>query len=303
MKLPKFRNAIVYRATLPGIEATEKHLKEMPWSEIRETEFARASFIPHPVTGELVTPLANGFAIVIQHDQKLIPRQVVMKQTEERAAKFEAMSGEKLKKSERRRIAEEVTVDLCKQAFVRSSLILILYNSKDRLLVVNTTSKKVASMACSMLIKVIGSIKTETIHIDDIKNGLTTRLKNHIAGSAEAFNDFEIGEFIQMSRLADQKETVRYAAEFQSVESEIADSLNSNFTVDKMELYGAGVKFLLTEDFSFRRINTNSTIDDETDDKAAAWRHLAGADLFQFSAAVNKLCELLSYKEQEKPAA
>lgn len=30
MKLPKFRNAIVYRATLPGIEAIEGHLLELP---------------------------------------------------------------------------------------------------------------------------------------------------------------------------------------------------------------------------------------------------------------------------------
>ena len=30
MKLSKLRNAIVYRATLPGIEAVEGHLHELP---------------------------------------------------------------------------------------------------------------------------------------------------------------------------------------------------------------------------------------------------------------------------------
>ncbi len=51
MKLPKFRNAIVYRATLPSIQAIEGHLLELPYSEIGETEFSRSSFVENPVTG------------------------------------------------------------------------------------------------------------------------------------------------------------------------------------------------------------------------------------------------------------
>lgn len=50
MKLSKLRNAIVYRATLPSIEAVEGHLQELPYSELTETEFARASFVPNPIT-------------------------------------------------------------------------------------------------------------------------------------------------------------------------------------------------------------------------------------------------------------
>jgi recombination associated protein RdgC len=34
MKLSKLRNAIVYRATLPSIEAVEGHLQELPYSEL-----------------------------------------------------------------------------------------------------------------------------------------------------------------------------------------------------------------------------------------------------------------------------
>lgn len=49
MKLSKLRNAIVYRATLPSIEAVEGHLQELPYSELTETEFARASFVPNPI--------------------------------------------------------------------------------------------------------------------------------------------------------------------------------------------------------------------------------------------------------------
>ena len=305
MKLSKFRSAIVYRATLPSIEAVEGHLLELPYSDIGETELSRAAFVPNPVTGELVTPLTGGYAIVIRHDQKILPAQVVVRETQERVNEIELLRGEKVKRVERRQIADQVKVDLCKKAFVKSSLILGLYNSADNLLVINTSNKNIASLACGLLIKVIGSVKTETIHISDIKNGLTTRLQNHLAGNSEAFDGFAVGDYIQLSRHADQKETIRYSAAHNSVSAEIIESLNSGFTVDQMELVGAGMHFLLTENFHFRLIDTQDFTFNPEDDHAYQWRHQAGADLFQFSKVVNGLCDLLSYKEpqDQKPAA
>ncbi|EOC1196095.1 recombination-associated protein RdgC [Cronobacter sakazakii] len=304
MKLPKFRNAIVYRATLPTIDSVEGHLLELPYSEIGETEFSRASFVANPITGELVTPITGGYAIVVRLDQKIIPLQVVAKQAQERIDNFERISGEKMKKADRRQIVNEVKVELCKQAFVKSSLVLALYNSDDKLLVVNTTNKNISAMVCGLLVKVVGSIKTETIHISDIKNGLTTRLKNHLSGSDNAFEGFTVGDYIQLSRLAEQKEIIRYSADHNSVAAEVAESLNGGFIVDNMELCGAGVHFLLTDKFHFRRINTQDHAFSEDEDKAFQWRHQAGADLFQFSKVVNGLCDLLAYKEQkDQPSA
>ncbi|MEE6801264.1 recombination-associated protein RdgC [Escherichia coli O8:H10] len=305
MKLPKFRSAIVYRATLPSIEAVEGHLLEMPYSEIGETEFARASFVPNPVTGELVTPLTGGYAIVIRNDEKIIPAQVVAREVQDRVTTFELLRGEKIKQVERRQIAAQVKVELCKKAFVKSSLILALYNSEENLLVINTTNKNIAALACGLLVKVVGSIETKTIHISDIKHGLTTRLQNHLDGNGDAFDGFTVGHYIQLLRHADQKETIRYSAEHNSVAAEVVESLNSGFTVDQMELVGAGVHFLLTENFHFRRIDTQDHNFTPEDDRAYQWRHQTSGDLFQFSKAVNGLCELLSYKDpqDQKPAA
>ena len=305
MKLPKFRNAIVYRATLPGIEAIEGHLLELPYSEIGETELSRTSFVPNPITSELVTPITGGYAMVVRRDQKIIPRHVLMKEATARIQNIENMSGHKLKRAERLAIIDSALAELCKKAFVKSTLILALYSTDEKLLVINTTNKQIASMVCAMLIKVVGSVKTETINISDIKNGLTTRLKNYIIGAANAFEGFTVGNYIQLSRYADQKEVIRYSAEHESIQSELADSLSSSFTADKMELSGCGVTFILTENFHFSRINTQSQTFNDEDDKAFQWRHQTGADLFQFSKVVNLMCDLLSYKEEQpqKPAA
>lgn len=305
MKLSKFRNAIVYRATLPSIETVEGHLHELPYSELGETEFARSSFVPNPLTGELVTPIAGGYAIVVRRDEKIIPQHVVMKEANERIQRIESACGAKLKRADRNNIIQDARVQLCKQAFIKSSLFLALYNTEDNLLIINTANKNIAGMVGAMLVKVIGSVKTVTINISDIKNGLTTRLQNHLNGEEPAFVGFEVGDYVQLSRLADQKEVIRYSADHTSVTSEILESLNTGFIVDNLELRGCGVSFLLTDKFHFRRINTQDNSFDDDDDKAYRWRHQAGTDMFQFCKVINQLCDLLAYKEPEeqKPSA
>ena len=305
MKLSKLRNAIVYRATLPGIETVEGHLHEMPYAELGETEFARSSFVPNPITGELVTPIAGGYAIVVRRDEKIIPQHVVMKEANERIQRIESACGEKLKRADRNNIIQDAKVQLCKQAFIKSSLVLALYNTEENLLIINTANKNIAGMVGAMLVKVIGSVKTVTINISDIKNGLTTRLQNHLNGEEPSFEGFEVGDYVQLSRLADQKEVIRYSADHTSVTSEILESLNTGFIVDNMELRGCGVSFLLTDKFHFRRIDTQDNSFDDDDDKEYRWRHQASTDMFQFCKVINQLCELLAYKEPEeqKPAA
>jgi len=306
VKIAKLKNAIVYRAALPAIGVIDKHLAEMPYSDIGETEFVRYSFVENPVTGEVITPIANGYAICLRIDEKMIPKQVIKKEALARISSIESRLGQHISKKEKQQIIDTVKVDLCKQAFVKTSLVHALYHEEEKLLMVNTTSKNYAGLLCGMLVKVVGSVKTETIHVSDVKNGLTTRLTNYIGGDTDAFEGFDVGNVIQLSRHADTKETIRYSAEHQSVIAEIDESLKSGFIVDSIELLSGGTSFTLTENFHFRRINTQSAESDGEDDKAFAWRHAAGIDLFFMTGVINKLCTLLSYKEpgaEEQPAA
>lgn len=300
MKVSKLKNAIVYRATLPTVDFIEGHLAELPYADIGDTDFARYSFVANPVTGEIVTPIVNGYAICLRIDEKMIPKHVIKAESLARIASIESRLGQRISKVEKQQIADTVKVDLCKQAFVKTSLIYALYHAEEKLLMVNTTNKNYAGVLCAMLVKVVGSMETKTIHISNVKNGLTTRLKNYIDGDNGAFEGFEVGDVMQLSRKSETKETIRYSAEHQSVVSEIEESLSSGFSVDCIELSSNGTSFTLTENFHFRRIDTKSSDASEGDDKAFIWRQAAGTDLFLMTGVINKLCHLLSYKEPEK---
>jgi recombination associated protein RdgC len=300
VKVSKLKNAIVYRATLPTVDFIEGHLAELPYADIGDTDFARYSFVANPVTGEIVTPIVNGYAICLRIDEKMIPKHVIKAESLARIASIESRLGQRISKVEKQQIADTVKVDLCKQAFVKTSLIYALYHAEEKLLMVNTTNKNYAGVLCAMLVKVVGSMETKTIHISNVKNGLTTRLKNYIDGDNGAFEGFEVGDVMQLSRKSETKETIRYSAEHQSVVSEIEESLSSGFSVDCIELSSNGTSFTLTENFHFRRIDTKSSDASEGDDKAFIWRQAAGTDLFLMTGVINKLCHLLSYKEPEK---
>lgn len=306
MKIAKLKNAIVYRAGLPAVGVIDKHLAEMPYSEIGDTEFVRYSFVENPLTGEVVTPIVNGYAVCLRIDEKIIPKPVIRKEALARISSIESRLGQRISRKEKQQIIDTVKVDLCKQAFVKTSLIYGLYHQEEKLLMVNTTNKNYAGLLCGMLVKVVGSVKTETIHISNVKNGLTARLTNYIGGDTDAFEGFEVGNVIQLSRHADTKETIRYSAEHQAVIAEVEESLKSGFCVDSIELLSGGTSFTLTENFHFRRINIQSSESDSEDDVAFAWRHAAGVDLFFMTGVINKLCTLLSYKEpseEEQPPA
>ncbi len=84
-------------------------------------------------------------------------------------------------------IKNTVTAEFLRKAFVKTITTLVLYHpsSKEEYLLVASSNKNIANSAISTLIKACGSVKTETIHIDDVSQGLTTRLLNTLNNEEE----------------------------------------------------------------------------------------------------------------------
>ncbi len=276
MKQAQLKNAIIFKATLPEAELLSGHLNEVLFTAIAENEKIRV-------------------------DEKIMPSHVINKEVNERATVIESQTGKKLKRAERNAVKDIVISELCKKAFVKTTVINAYYNIEHAFLIVATGSKPFASLFVSYLVKAVGSIKTETIHISDIKHGLTTRLKRFTSHEKDAFDGFYIGDFVQLSRKSEQNEVIKYAAEIDTIKSELADNLNDGFIVDQMCLCTGDLSFLLTENFHFKRINTRDDVEyDDEDDIPYRWRHEAAVLTIFLTDVINRLCILLSYKPTEK---
>jgi len=215
-------------------------------------------------------------------------------------ATIELEVGKKLKRAEKLNIKDMVLADFCKQAFVKTTVLNAFYNPEHHLLIVATGSKHYAGVLVSYLVKAVGSVKTETIHISDIKHGLTTKLKTYLNGDDRAFDGFQIGDFTQLSRKFEQKEVIKYSVDIDNIRDELRENLLSGYIVDSINLRYGDVSFLLTENFHFKRVDLRELADNDEDDLPYRWRHEASVATLLLTSVINTLCVLLSYKPQEK---
>ncbi|KFC87620.1 recombination-associated protein RdgC [Hafnia alvei] len=301
MKLAQIKNAIVFKATLPNADLLEGHMKECMFSDISETEFARSGFAVNTITGELVTPITGGYTITVRRDEKIIPSSVVNKEVETRVAAIELNSECKLKRKDKAIIKNNVIVELCKTAFVKTTYLFAYYDEANKLLIVATGSKPLSDIVVSLLVKACGSVKTETINVSDVKHGLTTRLRTYLTSGLEPFEGFRFSDFIQLGRLGDQKEIIKYSgSEIDDMQQEIIDKLDAGFIVEKVRLDMDGISFQLTEKFHFKAINLLSDINYQNeDDLPYRWRQEAGVKLFFMRTVVLGLVSVLEYKAEK----
>lgn len=297
-------NAIVYKAELPAAAALAKHLGELPYEPIGETMLSRASFVPNKVSNELVTEFEGGYSFSLRYDEKILPKSIVRAKAQERIASVEQACGHRLKKVERLAIIDQVLVELAKTALVKTAVITAFYRTDDHLLIVSTGSKALAGRVIGYLIHVVGSVKTTSIHISDIKNGLTTRLKRSLEGEADPFDGFEVGANVALKH---SSQKVSYSlADIDTARQGLLEAMSKGFEVERLALCHGGVEFKLTSDFHFKAIKFEDAPElDESEEQDAVfmWKQNAAVQVLQFGNVINQLCDLLGYKAEEEEAA
>jgi recombination associated protein RdgC len=300
------KNARVFAAQLPEIELMAECLEALPFVPVLETLRSSTGFVLDPSSGELVTPIAGGFSFAIRHDEKVLPKgPVKVKVAEALEAEMEKLERE-LTDEEIGVITEAVIAKLIAVALVKSSVARAFYYAADELLVVGTSSSPVAQMVMRTLIKALASVKTSTINIDDVRQGLSTRLTNHLNGVDSAFDGFKLGDYC---RLADKgRSAVFDMSDLSQSGAGMRESIESGMQVDRLGLTHELMEFRLTKDFALVKIAYPEQTEEQRDafgmecgeskntDAAFYWRHEAGVELLQVAAAIRALCALFNYQ-------
>lgn len=294
--------AIVYKAALPRLDLMVEHLAELPFEPLGETFVSRAGFIPNGITGELVTPIEGGFTFTLRYDEKILPKSSVNAAVAEAIRQIEEEHGRELDKDEAGAVKERVLGELIKTALVKTTVVNAFYHEAEQFLIV-PASKAIAAVLTSSLVKVVGSMTTQTIHIADIKNGLTTRLRNHLDGFEDAFSGFKLGESVLLKHKAN-----KLSVDLDNLDlakQGLAEALAGEMQVERIELVHGTMSFKLNKDFQFQAIDYFGELSEDEEaereeaDRVMVWRIEAAIQLLQLSAAIKALCDLLSYKEPE----
>jgi recombination associated protein RdgC len=305
-----FKNAVLFSAELPSRDLMLDHLAEIPFAPVGEVMLSRAGFIPNSTTAELVTPIEGGYSFSVRLDEKLLPKAAVKRAINDAILAYadeHELDVTDLDEDLVGLLSEQTMTKLIANALIKTSIVHCFYSEAAQYLIVPTTSKPLAQTVMSLLIKAVGSVKTSTIHVSNIKGGLTTRLKNFLGmdvedGDESAFDGFKLGDSCLLKMKSDKAKFDM--ADLTAASAGLREALNGDMEVELMELIHEGVAFKLTHDFKLRGIQFLNELSEEEAEKldgadsAFAWRLVAATQLLQVVALIEAICALFEYKRE-----
>lgn len=298
------KNAICFATELPPVEELKAGIESMLFADVPEALIESLGFVLNPVTCELVTPLHNGLSFTVRHDKKVIPKGVIDKETNKRVTDAEEKLERELTRTEKSAIKQDVIVNLAKKAMVETKLYTSYYHQADKLLIVDCVSSPLASRIAGLLVTALGTIKTATIHVSDLKHGLTTRLKSYQGGDKQAFNGMQVGHEVKVRNpIGNEVNTYAGIDVFES--EELKRSLENNYDVDSLRFTNGICNIKLTKDFQMKNIvwsmPEQETAEDEVIDKPFSWRHEADVQITLLAAFSRTLCDMFKKEPVAEP--
>lgn len=289
--------ARVYRVDLPSAATLATHLNEIPFRDIQPQEKSTRGFINPTGHYDMVLPIESGYAFTFRLDEKILPYSVMQAEIKKRIQAREAESGESLTKEEREVVQDQIAAELVRHALVRTHVITSIYLPADRLLIVPTTNRRIANEVTSLLVRCVGSIKAQTIYVDNAKHGLTIRLKKYLEGDDESFDGFYVGGSVKL-KLPLQKSMQVKVQRIEHVEKGLLEAIEAHAQVTEIELLADGLTIRLRDDFVISRVKFDMKMKpDPTIPAVENWTHEASVQSFMFAKVVNDLCDLVGYKE------
>lgn len=293
------KSATVYKADFGTIKnSTDMHnaLADHYFRECETNQVRSIGFIPPSESCTMAAEFDGGFAFRVRVDEKQIPSAVLKAKTGELAKNFIETEGRNPNKTERETLKDAALYQLVTQAFPRTAVITYFYQQATGYLIVPTTSQKLTDIITTALVKAAGSVKTETIHVNDVKHGLTTRLKEWANGEDGAF-----GVFDPCASAALQQGKRKIGITMGSLEGAyhaIKEALASSFQVTSIGFtHDGNTEFRLAHDFKLKSIKFSHT--DSEDDEEPSFYAQATLEVDAVSAVITDLIDMIGHGKEE----
>ncbi len=281
------KQATVYSAPLPAADALQDILKGSGFAELLSLQTKTLGFVPSEDFTEIVQTFPGGLAFTVRIDQKVIPPSLIKSEVVERCKLIDPKPGKK----QRKEIKLEVIDELAQVALTRTQLVTCFHHTASNMLLI-PAGKKLAGEIVSALVYAIGSLKTTTINISDIKQGLTKRLKDWLEDNDGAFDGLFPSHEVVMS--TDEQRVSVKMGDLAWAKKGLQESLSAGFAVKSIGLtFPNGVDLKLTDDFGLRTIWI-PLVDDESGE-APEFAAQAAIEVAAVVEAAQFLCTMFDY--------
>lgn len=303
------KNVITYSTKLPNPYELEDILKQYQLPPLTDLSAVVHGFIPHPWgDGErMVLPFEGGYSFAVQTDEKIIPLTLVAQRLNVKVKELEAERGGPISRKEKTALKEQVYMELLPNALHKSRVILGYYNPEAGLLMLDTSSDSAGSNVIRLLIKALGTLKTTTIHVSDLKMGLQVRLKAYLKEEplegTDPFQGFAVGTDVKLVGIEKEKVTFAKLDDVFSRRDEILTLLEQNYQVTELALTQGGTSFRLSSDFIIKGVKQTTQNDGEWESAYEQFQHESAVKIVLITNIIQGLCSLLGYDKEVEPEA
>lgn len=236
---------------LPEADTLADKLNSSEFAPITGLDWFSEGFAaPHGFSPELLFPADFTWLVSLKRSDKVLPASVIREFLDEKVAEIQENENRKIGKKEKNELKEQITDDLLPRAFIRSSRLYALCDTRHGFLFVNHASANKAENMVVKLREALGGLEAKLPHTKQSPSALMTEwlAAGAAAGGFELDSDCELrgsGDVVSVVKVAKQDLTA----------DEVTQHLKTGKTVSQMGLvWREQIAFILTADFTFKRI-------------------------------------------------
>ena len=267
-----FKNIFVFALTRPFTTTDlELHaaLGHHEFTPLGSTELRHFGWVrPIGKVGNFTNMLSGNTLICARSEEKILPSQVVKDLVDERLDQLEAEFERPNTKKEREQVKEDVIFELLPRAFSRTVDTHAYINTKENIIVVNTSSRGKAEDVLALLRKTLGTLPVTSISPVIAPDEAMTNWLNAVEGTSQNHlgENFTLGYEAELVAIGDHG-SIAKVKNTEMFGSEVRSHLDADKYVTKIELiHDNCMSFILNDDLSIKRIKFFDVIAEQNDD-------------------------------------
>jgi recombination associated protein RdgC len=265
-----FRNLQLYRlgqAFNQSPEALHERLLAQTFQGCSRMDMATSGWVP-PLGrhSELLVHAADAcLMICLRKGEKIMPASVVNQLLDDRVAEIETSEAREVYRRERRRLKDEIIVDLLPRALTRHTDLFAYLDTRNGLIVVDTPTASKSEDLISQLRATLGSFKATPLEVNESTTGAMTRWLNGASLPA----DFELGDTCELKHPDPAGGQVTIKGQ-ELTAGEVRNHVNQGKYVVKLSLsWKERLSFVLQDDLSIKRLKFEDVIREAEGDTSA----------------------------------
>lgn len=244
---------------------------------------------------------SSNWVISYLHSERKVNMTAVSQDLVKAKAAFKEAEGVEMTKNEADAQRDELIVTAMIHAPIVETRVKLYYHSESQLLICD--HPKLGPLATGLLLKLLGTLTTETIHITGISNTLAKTLLSTLTDAV----DLAIGRFGYGSKLdlkapnPEDKRRAKFREDY--YHDHIIDLLGEGFVVDLVRLDARGVSFDLTHDFKIKTIAFEVTADyEEAEEMLDREEYEDSIQSYQLDLMANAIMDLATVLQSQGAA-